>query len=512
MDILRTIEKYAAIYPKRTAVCNGKDFITYGQLIRYSSILKKYIEEKSDNNSPIVIYGHKNPMTIAAMLACSRAKRAYVPIDMSVPANRTEMIINQVDSNIVFATEDISDINISETKDIVTIEKMYETIYMSSEDDIETECDGAEGDDVFYIIFTSGSTGTPKGVEITADCLNNFLEWSVNLGSSRQEKEGKVFLNQAPFSFDLSVMDLYTCLSCAGTLWCLDKNTQSDYGLLMESLRKSQSSVWVSTPSFADICLTEKKFNENLMPKIETFLFCGETLTNVTAKKLKSRFPNAKIINTYGPTESTVAVTDVEITEDLIESCSPLPVGIPKSGTSIEIWSKNNDILDKEKGEIIILGDTVSSGYYKSQELTRKAFFKCERKGEIFRGYHTGDEGYIKDGMLYYCGRIDLQVKLHGYRIEIEDIESNLLKIDEIDQAVVVANMRDNKVRSLNAYIVYKKDAERQMDTRALSLKIKEKLKQYVPDYMIPKKFIFLDEIPVTSNGKADRRSLEARG
>ena len=121
-------------------------------------------------------------------------------------------------------------------------------------------------------------------------------------------------MNQAPFFFDLSVMDLYTCLACGGTLWCLEKEVQEDYQKLMDSLKDSGAGVWVSTPSFAELCLADPGFEERLLPRLRAFLFCGETLPCATVRRLKSRFPQAVVVNTYGPTESTVAVTEVEIT------------------------------------------------------------------------------------------------------------------------------------------------------------------------------------------------------
>lgn len=500
VNILGKIEEYANTEPKRIAMYSGNEYISYGQLEEESDYLAAYIEERSVDKSPVAIYGHKTSMMLVAMLACVKSGRAYCPIDISVPSTRVQMILEQMDSNIVLAVEEMECRN----KEIISLQQMKKVI-ADKKEKIAQDC-RVTGEDVFYIIFTSGSTGQPKGVQITTNCLNHYLDWSVNLGTSEAEKKGKVFLNQAPFSFDLSVMDLYTSLACGGTLWTLDKNTQGDYRALMESLKDSMSSVWVSTPSFAEICLSEKQFNKNLMPMMDVFLFCGETLTNATAEKLQNRFPNAKIVNTYGPTESTVAVTDVLVTSEIAKTNVPLPVGEAKPGTYIEIWSKaGKPVVDGKKGEIIILGDTVSSGYYKKPEITKKAFFTCIRKDRIVRGYHTGDEGYLADGQLYYCGRIDLQVKLHGYRIEIEDIENNLLKIDAIRQVVVLPNMKENKVRSLSAYMVYNKPVEDKMKT---TLWIKQQLKEFLPDYMIPKKFIFLDKIPMTNNGKADRRSL----
>ncbi len=501
MNILEKIKHYACAQPPVNAMKSGEEEITYQELDLASDYLATYLDNTcGENKSPIAVYGHKSVYMLICMLACVKSGRAYCPIDVSVPDLRTQLILNKMDSPVTLAVEKLQCqynrvINIEEIKNIIQLQ----TKGISPDKWVKN-------DEVFYIIFTSGSTGEPKGVQITANCLNNYLDWSVGLGSPQEEKRGKCFLNQAPFSFDLSVMDLYTSLASGGTLWALSKTVQSDYCLLMESLRDSHAGIWVSTPSFAEICLTDKQFDEALMPELDTFLFCGETLTNDTVTKLRKRFPQSKIINTYGPTESTVAVTSVDITEELCTSESPLPVGSSRPGTIIQIRGKEGEAVpDGEKGEIVILGDTVSSGYYKSPELTQKAFFEVKEEGHIVRGYRTGDEGFLNNGMLHYSGRIDLQIKLHGYRIEIEDIENNLLKLKGIEKAVVIPNIKEGKTKSLSAYIIYNGEITEPFDT---ALALKRQLKQFIPDYMIPKKFIFLNEFPINNNGKIDRKLL----
>ena len=255
-------------------------------------------------------------------------------------------------------------------------------------------------------------------MQITRDCLDNFIRWAKTLGSGFDDGKHRVFLNQAPFSFDLSVMDLYLCLYTAGTLWTLDRSIQTDMKQLLRSLEQSNANVWVSTPSFTEVCLSDPGFSEELMPELNDFLFCGEVLTNITVDRLHKRFPNSCIVNTYGPTESTCAVTEVRITPELNKECFPLPVGKPKEGTWIRITDKNgNTVPDGEHGEIVIVGDSVSPGYCNNSEKNNLSFGVTKQNSAEYRYYKTGDEGYIINGMLYYCGRIDNQVKLHGYRI-----------------------------------------------------------------------------------------------
>ena len=503
MNILERIRQNSLAHPDRPAVVSGDEKLTWGELEQLSTRLAAHLEQAcGDNRAPVAVYGHKSPLMLVCFLACVRSGRAYCPIDISVPESRAQLILDQMDSPVVLATEELS--CDCKEKELWSLEKLKSLL--SQKLPPLPEAKAVSGEDTYYIIFTSGSTGTPKGVQITASCLNHYLDWSVTLGTSPEQKQGQIFLNQAPFSFDLSVMDLYTCLACGGTLFCLSKTAQADYRLLLNRLGASGAQVWVSTPSFADICLTDPAFSQKLLPHLELFLFCGETLTNRTVQKLQSRFPGAKIMNTYGPTESTVAVTQVLVDETLNSAVSPLPVGRPKLGTRLEIWREDGSPANPgEKGEIIILGDTVSSGYYKRPDLTHKAFFTCEREGKSLRGYHTGDEGYLKEGMLYYDGRLDLQIKLHGYRIELGDIESNILRLPGISRAAVIPRMIAGKVKSLAAFAVCQEPVA---DSFAKSQELKKRLKDYLPEYMIPKKFIFLEELPVTANGKADRQTL----
>jgi len=301
-------------------------------------------------------------------------------------------------------------------------------------------------------------------------------------------------------------MDLYLCLYSGGTLWALSKELQSDIKSLYNSLGESNVNKWISTPSFADVCLTDPMFSSNLMPELTDFLFCGEILTNKTVKRLHSRFSDSYVVNTYGPTESTCAVTDVIISSEINEKYSPLPVGRPKKGTWIRITDENgNELPDGEKGEIVIVGDSVSVGYWKNAERNELVFGTTTVQGEKYRFYKTGDEGYLIENMLFYSGRIDNQVKLHGYRIELEDIENNLLKIPGILQAVVLPRYRDGKVSSLVAIVVSQDDKFNEDDSDAL---IKQELKKNLPEYMIPKKILFAKDLPRTNNGKIDRKKL----
>ncbi len=471
--------------------------MTWGELDEGSSRLAYAIDSRLKTAAPIIVYGHKTPEMLLCFIACAKTGRAYVPIDRSVPTARVREIIRSVDPEMILAIEPLE----IEKTNVLQFDEIKR---LSTCNDIIESGKWIRASDIFYIIFTSGSTGTPKGVQITRNCLDNFIQWGITLCKYRQRAN---FINQAPFSFDLSVMDLYLSLYLGGTEIALDKDLLQNTGMLMEAFQMSNADVWVSTPSFAAVCLAERVFSQKVLPQLKTFLFCGETLPNRTVERLQNAFPSANIYNTYGPTESTVAVTSVLVDNETNQKCRPLPVGKAKPGTEIVILdSAGNRVEDNEKGEIAIIGDTVGAGYWKDPEKTSIAFSDCQIDSVASRMYRTGDKGYLLDGMLYYCGRLDRQIKLHGYRIELDDIENNIEKLPNINRAAVLPVYRDNgEVRSITAYVEAIGHDKMGFEEEQ---KLRLRLKEYLPDYMIPKKIVFAGKLPMTQNGKIDRKAL----
>lgn len=492
-SLYENIYKTVLVQPEKLCMKSTTGTLTYKELWDKSDKLAVWLDKKVNNRKPIVVYGHKSPKMLICFLGCLKAGHAYCPVDVSMPKSRICEIVETVGNNIAFATEDVTLDNLDTTiVDSATIDEIIDNkLY-----EVPKQEWRVKNDDTLYIIFTSGSTGKPKGVEVSAANLENFLNWSNDLAVEYSKNKENVFLNQAPFSFDLSVFDTYTSLYSGGTLVCLDKQLQGDLGSMFDFIQNENPSCWVSTPSFADMCLADRKFAQELMTNLKVFLFCGERLSKDTVLKLFDRFPNAKVVNTYGPTESTVAVTAVEITREMLSKENILPIGQPKPGTEILI----------ENDEIIILGDTVAKGYYNDREKTEKVFeMKIDSNGNNCCAYRTGDKGYYKNGQLYCEGRIDFQVKLHGYRIELGDIENNLLQLDEVQQTAVLPRYEGDKIKNLVAFIKSPTLEGTFKDSKMLKSKLKEKL----PSYMVPKNFIYLEEMPLTQNGKLDRKKLE---
>lgn len=504
MNLIETIDGHAIANQCNIAHVNEDGIMTYKELIEKSNALALYIINKyGTDNTPIGVYGHKQHEMLICFLACVKSGHAYIPIDSSFPFERVKDIIDSSGTKLVFniANKEIDILNTT----VEGLAQVNNAINKNLGKELNKQY-RIKSEDTFYMIYTSGSTGKPKGVQITLSCLESFVSWGIELCSGNLDNN-TVFMNQAPFSFDLSVMDLYISLASSSTLFSIDKTMISNLKLLFDNFKTSKISIWVSTPSFAEMCLADSSFNEKLLPNLRLFLFCGETLPNSCVSKLQDRFKNSKIINTYGPTEATVAVTSIEITKDINCTVSPLPVGKAKSDCKIIIVDDNgNELPENEKGEITIIGDSVSIGYYKNNEMTNKVFSTYLIDGLKRRCYRTGDEGYLKDGMLYYCGRIDFQIKLNGYRIELEDIENNFRKVDFIKNAVIIPINKDGKIQYLASAIVLNKQIEEK--EFKIVMKIKNELKKLLPEYMIPRKIVIKDSLPMTTNGKVNRKML----
>jgi D-alanine--poly(phosphoribitol) ligase subunit 1 len=480
VNLIERIDHWAAVAPETVAHISGDRTLTHGELCRRSDMLAVYLTKRfGDDRSPIAVLGHRQPEMLIAFLGAVKSGRPYVPIDTALPQPRVAKILAISRAAVVLTPEDVAQFSTREMR----------------------ATSGLEKDAPFYILFTSGSTGEPKGVIITLGCLEHFVKWM--LAEQRFTERAEVFLNQAPFSFDLSVMDLYCSLATGGTLFSISRDLIENPKQLYCALATSGVTTWVSTPSFAQMCLVEDKFAQPMLPQVRRFLFCGETLAPQTAAQLLNRFPQAQVWNMYGPTEATVATTSIRIDAAILEQYSSLPVGHVMPGTQIAVVDENGrEVPANERGEIIIAGPNVSPGYVDRPDLTARAFF--DWRG--LRAYKSGDLGRFRNDLLFFEGRIDEQIKLSGYRIELGDVEANLRAMPTVRNAVVLPVIKNGTAQSLTAFVVL--GARDQTSDFQLAHSLRTQLGERLPAYMLPRKFVFLDVFPMTANGKVDRAAL----
>ena len=437
------------------------------ELYRRVCRIAQYLLENNPTKQPVAVCGQKEFFMLASFLACACAGMAYVPIDASIPEERKKRILAQIHP-------------------VVTIDKTIELLAEDGEPaDLPEICMADE--DVVYVIFTSGSTGEPKGVQITYRNLKSCMRWLESL--CRIERG--VILNQASYSFDLSVADLYLPLLTRSSHYILEQGIQKDYARLFCTLQESKAEMAVFTPSFLELLLVDPSFNAELMPQFKTVLLCGEKLTGKTAELLFQRFPGIRLINCYGPMECTFAVTSTEITDP-----RDISIGTPKDDTDVYVVNDRMEPLGEgEIGELLIVGESVGKGYLNQTGDSR--FFQYRGRNAFL----TGDYGCWRNQKLYFIGRKDTQIKLNGYRIELTEIENTLYRLAEIEHAAVAAKKRDGRVTRIFAFVKLK------LDCGLSANDVRGWLKTELPAYMIPR-IQLVEQFPLTDNGKVDTKAL----
>ncbi|MFC6274699.1 D-alanine--poly(phosphoribitol) ligase subunit DltA [Levilactobacillus tangyuanensis] len=502
-DLIKTIDQFATSDPQRIAYDDLGKTNTYGDLKRQSDALAAHLDAMDlPRHAPIMVYGGQTFAMMATFLGIVKSGHAYVPIDTHSPMERITTINEIAQPAAAIAVSPIP-ADLKATPVITTAN--LDTIFAGSAIDYVAD-HAVKGDETYYIIFTSGTTGKPKGVQISHTNLLSYVNWM--LSEDFDLPDFPRTLSQAPYSFDLSVMDWGPTLASGGTLVALPKTITDNFKALFETLPAMNLDVWVSTPSFMDICLLEPTFDAAHYPNLTRFLFCGEELTHGTAQTLHDRFPDARIFNTYGPTETTVAVTQVEITADVLRAYPRLPIGYVKDDSKIVVVDDNlHPVPAGTEGEILISGPSMSKGYLNNPDKTAKAF--VDWNGQTV--YRSGDLGVqLDNGLIMYRGRTDFQIKLHGYRIELEEVNHYLSLEDHIQVGVAVPRYdRSHKVSQLIAWVV---PADHEFSSElALTKAIKDNLQGGdMMEYMIPQRFVYKDSLPMTPNGKVDIKSIIA--
>lgn len=457
--------------------------------------LKNKVEQLSElfnkigipKGHPVLIYGHKEHFFPVSILACFTSGITYVPIDVIYPPQRIEKIIEQTGSQIAINCTLLPlpfSVPVSINSEFIVKEnslpKFENYIYHIKNELLQ------------YIMFTSGSTGEPKGVQITRNNIISFVHWATSDFGFHQND---VFLNQAPFSFDVSLCDIINAFSVGGSLVLTSNDMAKSQEDFINRLIKYRCTVWTSTPSFIFIFLRNVSFVKDKIPSLKKFLFMGEELPNVTCKKLKELFPECSIYNAYGPTEATIVTTLIEITDDILAKYTSLPIGYCRPDAELFI---DFNSADKKEGELIINGPHVSAGYFKNESLNNLKFFTHNNH----QSFRTGDLSYQTEGLFFFLGRNDDQVKLHGFRIEINEINHVISTHYLINDAVTIPLKRNAEVKKIISFVILNRNVD-----SAIS-KLTDFLKKKLPYYMVPSEIIVLEEFPYNASHKVDKNKL----
>lgn len=424
---------------------------------------------------------NRNIDLIATIFAIFKLNCVYLPIDVALPKERKEYMLEDSGARYLLHSAKMNEEDDSIGQEIyghLGIMKIKKNSYYSMEDTEELK-------DVAYLMYTSGTTGRPKGVLVKVNSLLTFIK---GIEETIHLKNHKVILAATTISFDISILELVLPLVAGITIVIATEDEQKDPSQLAKLIIKYNVDIIQMTPTRINTFFFADK-NAHTLRNLKSILVGGENFPDVLLDKIKS-VTSANIFNMYGPTETTIWSSIKQVNREIT-------IGNPVLDTDIFLYSDGN-IIKEGIGEICIEGEGVSKGYWRRKELTNEKFKRVQgRKGTV---YFTGDLGrYNSNDEIICLGRNDSQVKVNGHRIELLEIENVILKNSRIKEAVVLKKEKGMR-EWLSAYLVTS-------DHLTLE-KINLFIGQYLPDYMLLNELFILDELPVNSNGKVDRKAL----
>lgn len=478
---------------------------SFEELNHWAENLACILHAKGCRQGDVIAIGHdKQPLSYALMLAGLKLGVTYVNIDVVSPLERNARILKVSGARFLFYdsseyTQVMTDLSEKSGCELLMLdEKLF---FKISEDDLEQQknlISKVDGSCIAYIMFTSGSTGIPKGVAVTHQNVLHFIQWGqqcFNIGP------GENFANLSPMYFDNSVFDFYVALFSGASLTPVPRHFLTKPYELVSFVGELGCTMWFSVPSLLIYLFTMKAYTIEALPKLRHIVFGGEGYPKTELKKLFDRFgQQAKLVNVYGPTECTCICSAHTISEHDFSDMEGLPtLGQLNPNFDFKILNENNELDDS--GELCLIGPNVAAGYFGDETLTNASFEVLSDKNRFMkRMYRTGDLVKKINENLYFVGRIDNQIKHMGYRIELEEIEAAVYQLPGVVQTAVIYK----RVKSAfgKIYCFVKSDKEFDGDEAI------QKLKKYLPEYMLPSKIILMDELPKNPNGKIDRTFL----
>ncbi|NOQ25782.1 MAG: amino acid adenylation domain-containing protein, partial [Bacteroidales bacterium] len=464
---------------------------TYEELNKKSNQLARLLRSKGVKPNDIVgLMLDRSVDLIIGVLGIIKSGGAYLPIDLNYPDDRKAYMLENSGATLVLIEEEKQSFELSPSQTVEFVNISSEIL--NQYDAIDIEIVNKETD-LFYVIYTSGSTGNPKGVMLEHRNLINLIHNNANTNLVFDR-----VLQFTSISFDVSFQEIFSTLLSGGQLFLISEDDRQEINKLFELVEKESIETLFLPTAYAKFIFNREKELSAIPESIKHIITAGEQLVVSAAFGKYLQENEVYLHNHYGPTESHVVTT---ITFSPKEHISELPaIGKPIQNTSIYILDESKKLQAKGiVGEIYIGGIQVARGYLKNNELTAEKFIDHPfKKGE--RLYRTGDLArWLPDGNIEFLGRIDHQVKIRGFRIELGEIESTLLKHENIKESIVLA-LEENNEKYLCAYVICKKELNHE--------EIRAHMSAQVPDYMLPSYFVELDELPLTSNGKVNRKVL----
>lgn len=496
-NILEYFDDTIQKWPDKVAYADSDFEMTFRQVYDQSRGIGTFLYSQGYYKEPVVIFMEKHPKMITAFFGAVYSGNYYVPIDAEMPHARIELIFQKLMPRVMICDDSTYEMA-ANLKDFTGEIYKYDDISGSASDDgllAELRCKALDTDPI-YIVFTSGSTGMPKGV---VACHRSVIDYIENLSEVLEFNHDTVFANQTPLYFDACLKELYPTLKFGATTYLVPKQYFMFPVKLVEFLNEKK----INTVCWVVSALTMiSAFNtfKTVTPKyLHTIAFGSEVFPIKQFRRWKEVLPEAKFINLYGPTECTGMCCYYKVNREF-ELDEHIPVGGPFKNTEILLLTDENKPAEQgEAGEICVRGTSLTLGYYRDFDKTNEVFVQNplnDRYPELI--YRTGDIGmWNEQGELMFVSRKDYQIKHMGHRIELGEIEFNVNMLDGITSCGAIYDKKKEKI-----VLYYSGDCE--------TADLVNILKDRLPRYMIPNKVIKLSAMPLTPNGKLDRKKLMA--
>lgn len=486
--VVQLFDRQALSTPDRLAVVGEDASLTYAQLQDQANRVATALLQKGIGHGQIVgLLLDRTTDIVVALLGIMKTGAAYLPVSKNIPENRVQDMLEDCASPLLITEEVLADLRKAPAGELPVVDNPR---------------------DLAYVIFTSGSTGRPKGTMIEHRSVINFI-WGFNREVYARYEAPLRIGHVHPFEFDSSVQNLFGALLYGHTLYIAPEAARADGAKLLDFLQRHQIEVTDGTPTHLRLLVEQMTGHEQLV--LKHTIAQGEALPPLVAKSFLDRFNVVKPIltNAYGPTETTVDSSCFHVEYAELSNLPSLPIGKPLGNQKILIVGANNQLQPiGVPGELCITGDGLARGYLNRPELTKEKFpvnpFANDGDGTMdeSRIYRTGDLArWLPDGNIQFLGRLDHQVKIRGMRIELGEIENRLLAHPAVREVVVLAHqLKEESYPFLCAYFVPQETVE--------PAELRHMLSETLPYYMVPSYLIAIESIPVTTNGKTDRKAL----
>lgn len=494
-NVLQYLEHSAAQYPDKTAFADHLISCTYHELQRRSQAIGSAISSYAAPGTPVPVFMEKSVGAVTAFMGVVYAGCFYILLDPQQPAARLQQILATLKTRTILADRACQ-------PELDNLHFTGRTIYL--DDAIQTPVDHPQlaaireqalDIDPLYAIFTSGSTGVPKGVIVSHRSVIDFMDCFTDLFRITDQD---VIGNQAPFDFDVSVKDIYSTLKTGATMQIIPKKLFSIPTDLLDFLCDREVTTLIWAVSALCIITTLKGFKYRIPEKVNKVLFSGEVMPIKHLNEWQKHLPEASFVNLYGPTEITCNCTYYKIEKEF-QPGDTLPIGVPFPNEKIFLLDEDDRLVTTpdKLGELCVSGTALALGYYNNPEQTKKAFVQNPLNSSYLETiYRTGDLAYYNtEGLLCFASRKDFQIKHMGHRIELGEIEAALERVTGIDRICCLFDKKKKRIVAFYTGSIEKKEIVRQVGTT-------------LPAYMIPNVFRQIDALPVTANGKTDRRAL----